>query len=132
LAKDWHWEKPSQQSAFANDILHRAIIGQVEGKLEINFGRSYVAGHPKYPLSDAAPPLTGLQEEEALCILTDIARKRCFQLDTQVGDILFVNNLSIMHARNAFVGTMRSSITPGMCCGSSFGTVRRAGQLLLR
>lgn len=103
LAKDWHWEKPrGQQAAGLIDILRRAIIGESEGRLEINFGRTFVAGHPNYPLSDAAPPLTGSQEE-ALFILRDVARKYGFQLDLQVGDILFVNNLSIMHARNAFM-----------------------------
>lgn len=33
----------------------------------------------------------------------DTVRNHCFQLDTRRGDILLVNNLSVMHARNAFV-----------------------------
>jgi hypothetical protein len=104
LANDWYWEKPTR-SLGVKDIFCRPILGQVEGKPQINFGRTFVAGHPKYPMSDAAPPLTSSQKE-ALRILTDTVRKNCFQLDSQVGDMLLINNLSIMHARNAFMDDM--------------------------
>jgi len=101
LAKDWYWETPTREQG-GKVTYRRAIVGQVEGKPEINFGKTFIAGHPKYPLSDEAPPLTSSQEV-ALRILMDTVRKHCFQLDTRRGDILFVNNLSVMHARNAFV-----------------------------
>ncbi|KIM35425.1 hypothetical protein M413DRAFT_349953 [Hebeloma cylindrosporum] len=101
LAKDWYWEK-SIRGQKGKATYQRAIVGQVEGKPEINFGKSFVAGRPNQPLSAEAPPLTSSQEM-ALRILTDTVRKHSFQLETRRGDILFVNNLSVMHARNAFV-----------------------------
>lgn len=73
----------------------------IDGKAEINYGRSFVAGHTKYPLSAGAPPLSEAQRR-SLDVLADTARLHGFQLDTQVGDILFVNNLSILHGRSAY------------------------------
>ena len=103
LAEDWHWEKPNRQdSAKTNVASRRAIIGQVDGKLELNFGRSFVASNPAYPMSDEAPSLSESQER-SLNDFMETARAHGFQLDTRVGDIVYVNNLSIMHARSAFL-----------------------------
>lgn len=71
-------------------------------KAQINFGSSFVAGHPKYPFSADAPPLKDSQKE-ALDALFKYAKQHSFKLSQEVGDILFVNNLSIMHAREAFI-----------------------------
>ncbi|VUC30723.1 unnamed protein product [Clonostachys rosea] len=102
LAEDWHWEKPGHKDPSLNQILpRRAIVGLADGKIQINYGRTFVAGHPKYPLTQAAPPLSKAQAE-ALQVLSETANRSSFKLDTQVGDILFVNNLSIMHARGAY------------------------------
>ena len=103
LAQDWHWEKPNRaDSARTNNIMSRPIVGHVDGKAQINFGSSFVAGHPKYPLSAAAPPLKESQKS-ALDALLTVAKQHSFQLSQEAGDILFVNNLSIMHARDAFI-----------------------------
>jgi len=103
LAQEWHWEKPNRaDSARTNNIMHRPIVGHVEGKAQINFGSSFVAGHPKYPRSAAAPPLKEKQRS-ALDLLLAVAKEHSFQLSQQAGDILFVNNLSIMHARDSFI-----------------------------
>ncbi|KAI9770132.1 MAG: hypothetical protein M1840_003582 [Geoglossum simile] len=103
LAEEWHWEKPNNANgACTSDILCRPIVAQVDGKPQINFSRSFVAGHPKYPLSANAPPLTDRQKD-ALDTLIDIAKRNSLQLDQEAGDILFINNLSILHARDAFI-----------------------------
>jgi hypothetical protein len=38
----------------------------------------------------------------ALAAVEHLAKKHCVQLDRQKGDIQFINNLSIMHARAAY------------------------------
>ncbi|KAI8317305.1 hypothetical protein K4K59_008604 [Colletotrichum sp. SAR11_240] len=103
LAADWHWEKPDRGRINMDNVVldQRAIIGQVNGRVQINYGRSFVAGHERYPLTSQAPPLTTGQRA-ALDLLKDRANAHGFQLDTQPGDLLFVNNLSIMHGRGAF------------------------------
>jgi hypothetical protein len=103
LADDWHWEKPDRTNgALTNIVMRRPIISHVDGKAQINFGSSFVAGHPKYPLSADAPPLLETQKV-ALNRLLSVAKQHSLQLNQECGDILFVNNLSIMHARDAFV-----------------------------
>jgi hypothetical protein len=110
LAQEWHWEKPNRaDSARTNNIMHRPIVGHVDGKAQINFGSSFVAGHPKYPRSAAAPPLKDNQKS-ALDTLLAVAKQHSFQLSQQAGDILFVNNLSIMHARDSFLDDVDSSV----------------------
>ncbi len=101
--QNWHWEKPDRSDvSLGNEVVpRRAIVGVVDGKAEINYGRSFVAGHPKYPLTGEAPSLTEGQKG-ALDALNEMANKFSFKLDTQAGDLLFVNNLSIMHARAAY------------------------------
>ncbi|KAK1473559.1 TfdA family Taurine catabolism dioxygenase TauD [Colletotrichum abscissum] len=103
LASNWHWEKPDRKDPNLGNLIYpqRAIIGHIDGRVQINYGRSFVAGHEKYPLSAQAPHLTDFQIS-ALDLLSKMAEKHAFQLDTQPGDLLFVNNLSIMHARGAF------------------------------
>jgi hypothetical protein len=103
LADDWHWEKPDRTNgALTNIVMRRPIISHVDGKAQINFGSSFVAGHPKYPLSADAPELLEAQKV-ALDRLMSVAKQHSFQLSQECGDILFVNNLSIMHARDAFI-----------------------------
>lgn len=102
LARDWYWEKPNVElGGRAYQSFYRAVVGHVDGKVEVNFGRSFVAGHPKYPLAPDAPGLTE-QQEASLCAFMEVARKHSFRLETRVGDLLYVNNLSILHARGAF------------------------------
>lgn len=102
LAERWYWEKPNVAAgAGTSTTMHRPIVAQVDGKAQINFGRSFVAGHPRYPLRADAPPLRRSQLL-ALDSLLAAARRHSFRLDQQVGDMLFLNNLSIMHGRDAF------------------------------
>lgn len=103
LSKIWHWEKPNKKDgARTNYIMRRPIIACDAGRPQINFGSSFVAGHPKYPLSKEAPGLDDSQKE-ALDALKESAIKHSFCLDQQPGDIIFINNLGILHARDAFV-----------------------------
>ncbi|KAI1327877.1 hypothetical protein F5Y16DRAFT_370578 [Xylariaceae sp. FL0255] len=103
LAADWHWEKPDRgQEGRVNQVMdRRAIVGHVNGKPEINYGRTFVAGSAEYPLSADAPRLT-VDQIHALDVLSTHAKRHAFRVHVESGDILLVNNLSILHARTAF------------------------------
>ncbi|RSL59739.1 hypothetical protein CEP51_013880 [Fusarium floridanum] len=104
LASSWHWEKPDKENIDGPNIVmpSRPIIGKADGKMQINYAKAYLAGHLKYPMNETSPSLSPPQEA-ALKILADTARRHRLQLDTKEGDLVLVNNLSIMHAREAFV-----------------------------
>ncbi|KAJ4220992.1 hypothetical protein NW759_007062 [Fusarium solani] len=104
LASNWHWEMPDKENLDGPNIVlpSRPIIGKADGRMQINFAKAYVAGDPKYPMNKGSPSLSPSQEA-ALKVLSDTARKHSLQLDAKAGDLVLVNNLSIMHARDAFV-----------------------------
>ncbi|RSL60477.1 hypothetical protein CEP54_006710 [Fusarium duplospermum] len=103
LASSWHWEKPDKENLEGPNIVmpSRPIIGKADGRMQINYAKAFLAGHPKYPMNETSPSLSP-QQEAALKILADTARRHSLQLDTEAGDLVLVNNLSIMHARDAF------------------------------
>ena len=42
------------------------------------------------------------ERERALNAVNDLAKKICIKVDSQVGDIQLINNLAMLHARDAF------------------------------
>ncbi|EEU37608.1 uncharacterized protein NECHADRAFT_53536 [Fusarium vanettenii 77-13-4] len=104
LASNWHWEMPDKENLDGPNIVlpSRPIIGKADGRLQINFAKAYLANHPQYPMNKGSPSLSPSQEA-ALKILTETARRHSLQLDTKAGDLVLVNNLAMMHARDAFV-----------------------------
>lgn len=49
------------------------------------------------------------EQREALAVLQDAARKHQVRLETQPGDILFLNNLALLHARESYRDSAYSS-----------------------
>jgi hypothetical protein len=49
-------------------------------------------------------PALSAEQLRALAVVEDLARRFATKLDRQQGDIQFFNNLSIMHARDAYGG----------------------------
>ncbi|KAK5086717.1 hypothetical protein LTS08_007131 [Lithohypha guttulata] len=95
LAHDWHWEKP-----FRKPVM-RPIVAVTENGPQINYGRTFLAGHAKYPRSTSAPALTKAQVQ-ALAVLADTAERYAFRLDLDPGDVVFINNLNMLHSRDEF------------------------------
>jgi hypothetical protein len=58
-------------------------------------------GSPHIARDPSMPSLSPAQMH-ALAAVEHLAKKHCVQLDRQNGDIQFINNLSIMHARAAY------------------------------
>ena len=70
----------------------------------IQYARRTFTGYWGLPRSSNIPPITEAQAE-ALDTLHFLAEKYAVSLDFRQGDIQYVNNLSIFHARNGFKDT---------------------------
>lgn len=70
-------------------------------RLIIQYARRRFTGYWGLPRSPEIPPITEAQAE-ALDTLHFLAEKYAAALDFHKGDIQFVNNLSIFHARGGF------------------------------
>ncbi|KAF2268145.1 Clavaminate synthase-like protein [Lojkania enalia] len=79
------------------------ILFFADGKPICQMVKAPLIGGPQLPRSKEMPALS-IEQHHALEVVEDLAR--CFgtQLDRQNGDIQFINNLSIMHARSAYGG----------------------------
>lgn len=83
------------------DVLYRPIIGCADDKVMINFAMTFLVGSDLYPLPTDAPPLTPKQRQ-ALRVLLRVCQEQSVKLDPISGDMTFVNNLSVLHARDAY------------------------------
>ena len=62
---------------------------------------TFLVGSDLYPLPKDAPGLTAKQKQ-ALKVLSRVCQEHCVKLEPIPGDILFVNNLRVLHAREAY------------------------------
>ena len=68
----------------------------------MNFGRAPLLGNEAHPRPKHLPSVTRRQLE-ALDAIEAIARATQLEIQTQAGDIHFINNLSVLHRRDGFV-----------------------------
>ena len=73
----------------------------------LNFSRRVLTGHPNDPRSPGIPGLTEAQAE-ALDAVHFLARKHCKSLGMEKGDLRFINNMGLLHGREAFSDGERS------------------------
>lgn len=73
-------------------------------RMIIQYARRTFTGYLGLPRSPDIPSITEAQAE-ALDALHFLAEKHAVGLDFHQGDIQFVNNLSILHARDGFIDT---------------------------
>jgi hypothetical protein len=74
-----------------------------EGRPICQLVKAPLLGSPKIPRSNTMPSLS-IEQLHALRVVEDLAQRYCTKLDRRNGDIQFINNLSIMHARSAYGG----------------------------
>jgi alpha-ketoglutarate-dependent taurine dioxygenase len=83
-------------------LLHYIPADEKGGeKLIIQYARRTFTGYQALPRSPDIPPITEAQAE-ALDALHFLAERFALTLDFREGDIQYVNNLSIFHARDGF------------------------------
>ncbi|KAI0469651.1 TfdA family taurine catabolism dioxygenase TauD [Xylariaceae sp. FL0804] len=75
---------------------------QVPSRIALQYGRRYFVGFGALPRSEAIPPITEAQAE-ALDALHFTGDRFCVNTEFRKGDMQFVNNLGLFHARDGFV-----------------------------
>jgi hypothetical protein len=79
----------------------RPLLYYHDGHLILNFVSAPLIGVPGIDRSNGLPKLSSIQLE-ALQVVQSIAVKHQLVLQMRPGDLTFVNNLSIVHAREGF------------------------------
>ena len=74
-----------------------------DGKVIRNYRIRPFLGTPGYP-RNAALGLLPAHQEEVLDVVGKIANELCLKFEFQADDVQFLNNLSILHAREEFCG----------------------------
>jgi len=97
LKEDWLWDSFDA----TNPSFTRPLLVEQDGKLICNYRIRPFLGTPGYPRNAALGPLPARQEE-ALNVVGKIADELCLRFEFKTGDIQFINNLSILHAREEF------------------------------
>ncbi|KAF6764150.1 hypothetical protein DFP72DRAFT_800152 [Ephemerocybe angulata] len=82
----------------------RSMLFHHDGKIIIQNARRLCTGYMGLPRSKDIPPITEAQAE-ALDALHFLAEKYHLKLNFQKGDIQYVNNLCMFHARDEFLDT---------------------------
>ncbi|KAK3309553.1 uncharacterized protein B0T15DRAFT_6238 [Chaetomium strumarium] len=91
---DWPFAMPRFQC--------RPVIFYQGSRLIMNFGRAALMGSEAHPRPEHLPSLTARQVE-ALDAIETIAQATQLEIQTQAGDMHFINNLAILHRREGFV-----------------------------
>ncbi|KAK3328839.1 hypothetical protein B0H66DRAFT_526239 [Apodospora peruviana] len=91
---DWPFALPRFQC--------RPVIFHEDSKLIMNFGRAALIGNEAHPRPKHLPSLS-FRQLEALDAIEAIAQATQMEIQTQAGDMHFINNLAVLHRREGFV-----------------------------
>ncbi|KAF9477035.1 taurine catabolism dioxygenase TauD [Pholiota conissans] len=97
LAQPWIVDEFGRDPPFTE----RPLLYYIDSKIVIQYARRYFTGFQGLPRSANIAPITEAQAE-ALDALHFLAEKYSLGLNFQKGDIQYINNLSIFHARDGF------------------------------
>ncbi|KAJ5806550.1 uncharacterized protein N7503_004152 [Penicillium pulvis] len=104
LSQNWPvdgFNNPQKPYTLRPLLYHQPATETTPERVLIQYARRYFTGFLAQPRSADIPPITEAQAE-ALDALHFLAEEHCAALDFQKGDVQYVNNLSIFHARNGF------------------------------
>jgi hypothetical protein len=79
-----------------------------EERIILNVSEVHLKMDPHFRQQHRIPNLSKLQSE-ALDVVLATAQKYSLKMETQLGDIRYINNLGILHAREAYKDDHRSS-----------------------
>lgn len=74
-----------------------------KGKPMCQLVKAPLLGTPSIPRNPSMPTVS-VEQKHAMQVVGELAKRFCAKLDRKQGDIQFINNLSIMHAREAYHG----------------------------
>ena len=107
LSEDWiadNFGNPSQQYITKPLLFYQPPTGTSPERVILQYARRYFTGFGALPRSTQIPPITEAQAE-ALDAIHFLGEKFNVGLDFRQGDIQYVNNLAIFHARDGFKDT---------------------------
>ncbi|PYH47303.1 TauD/TfdA family dioxygenase [Aspergillus saccharolyticus JOP 1030-1] len=107
LAENWPFDgfgNPQNPYHERPLLFHQAATGTQPERVVIQYARRSFTGFQDLPRSKNIPPITEAHAE-ALDSLHFLAEKFAVGLDFRKGDIQYINNLSIFHARDEFQDT---------------------------
>ncbi|KAJ5561571.1 hypothetical protein N7461_000332 [Penicillium sp. DV-2018c] len=105
LSEDWPvdgFDNPTRPYTLRPLLYHQPATDTAPERVLIQYARRYFTGFLAQPRSKDIPPISEAQAE-ALDALHFLAEEHSAALDFQKGDVQYVNNLSIFHARNGFI-----------------------------
>lgn len=97
LGKDWAFFHSQDYYTDGTPL----ITNTASDQLVFQFSRLPITGFRSQKGNPTLPPPTA-QRLEAMAYIEDLAWKHAFPLPRKQGDIAFINNLCLMHARSAF------------------------------
>ncbi|SPO06500.1 probable TfdA family oxidoreductase [Cephalotrichum gorgonifer] len=104
LTEDWAVEifnDPNRQFVLRPLIFHQPATESSPERILLQYARRSLVGFGALPRSEKTPPLTEAQAE-ALDALHFLGEKFCVSTGFEKGDIQYVNNLAVFHARDGF------------------------------
>jgi len=107
LAGDWvadGFGNPEKPYTVKPLLYHQAPKGGAEERLMLQYARRTYVGYQALPRSKNIPPITEAQAE-ALDALHFLGERFHVALDFRQGDVQYVNNLAVFHARDGFQDT---------------------------
>ncbi|KAH8654984.1 hypothetical protein BGZ60DRAFT_418179 [Tricladium varicosporioides] len=105
LSEDWAFDgygNPAKPYTNRPLLFYSPKQGLSPERLIIQYARRSFTGFLHLPRSQDIPPITE-EQAEALDALHFLAERFSLTLDFQKGDIQFINNLALFHARDGFV-----------------------------
>ncbi|RMZ87064.1 hypothetical protein DV736_g5712, partial [Chaetothyriales sp. CBS 134916] len=107
LAQDWIADNfgNSVEPFISKPLLHyQAATDHSPERVALQYARRYFTGFGALPRSASIPPISEAQAE-ALDTLHFLGERFNIELNFQKGDIQYVNNLAVFHARDGFTNT---------------------------
>ncbi|OQD84378.1 hypothetical protein PENANT_c013G00093 [Penicillium antarcticum] len=104
LAEEWIIDgfKDAERPYFQRPLLYyQPATDEAPERVAFQFARRTFTGFGALPRSAHIPPITEAQAE-ALDALHFLAEKHCLEFKIKKGDIQYINNLSIIHARRGY------------------------------
>ncbi|KAI1738278.1 TfdA family taurine catabolism dioxygenase TauD [Xylaria scruposa] len=110
LSEDWDMEVFEKSDVSDKPYTKRPLIFHFPAtdtspeRIALQYARRYFVGFGALPRNPQIPPITEAQAE-ALDTLHFLGDKFCVNTDFQKGDIQYINNLAVFHARDGFTDT---------------------------
>lgn len=95
------FEKADKQWTERPLMFHSEAKDSRPERIALQYARRYFVGFGALPRSPDIPPISEAQAE-ALDTLHFLGDKFCVNTDFQKGDMQYVNNLAVFHARDGF------------------------------